>query len=52
MQISSKLILALAALGSAVLSAALPAAEPQLLPSGDKGDPPSGRRFAVATALA
>lgn len=50
MQIASKLILALALLGSAVLSAALPAPEPQLLPSGDKGDPPADRRFVTATA--
>lgn len=50
MQIAAKLILALAVLSSAVLSAAMPAPEPQLLPSGEKGDPPSGRRVVTGTA--
>lgn len=50
MQIASKLILAVVVACGAVLSAALPAPEPQLLPSGDKGDPPSGRRSVTATA--
>lgn len=50
MQIVAKLVLALAVLTSAVLSAALPDPNPQLLPSGDQGEPASGRRLVVPTA--